>query len=1142
MIGMASRGAARKALALFLSVALAAQVMGVGATTALAEELELVGQAEVADSEVTQPETAEPAQDAPEQEMPEQEAPAERRVSVDPTDGKVGVELHREDKDKTSSGIFFDDEAGTSSELTEPFSSFADARVENDNYDYELGDGWYVLDGEAIRCEGVSVRGDAKLILGSDLLMTGRFVWVEPGASLTIYAKADADGRIAVAEGYTGGGGIINNGTLELHSGVLEGGADSVVGNSGTFIMLGGTVRNGNAMGVYNDEGATFDLCGGTISGNKSAGVYNRGTMKVSGAPVVDKNLEHNVMLYDSRVNKGTRLRVGVMEQGAHIGLTMNGEGSCGYVSEGYQDSNQGVDPSTFFFCDEGDKVLTANHCMKDDELFIDGKDGSITFIDGPGNYRTIANSMYADLAKLPDGHITLSDGYYYVSDNKTFGERMDIAGDVTLIINEDITFTVLGGIHVPSYAFLTVVATGEHGGRLVADAKNKSGCAGIGGNKGESGGYMDLACNIEATGGSDAAGIGGGEDGNSGRINILRGDVTATGNKGGAGIGGGENGDGGVIITAGHVRAEGGTYLSPVWTKTGGAGIGGGEDGNSTEIKIYGGRVEATGGWNAAGIGGGDTGDLVGDVLIRDAEVTADTTICDSASGAGIGGGYAGDQKGTVTIENSSVVAEPRGAGAGIGGGSGNSGHRGGHGGKVVIRNSYVRATSWFDGAGIGGGGGAAGAFDGGNGGTVCIEGGSTVDAICHGNSDYGYGAAIGAGQDGDEMGTVSFYKDAKVVSNDDGGVAVPVAEREAYCHYRHDVHVAPCEHDIYYTHTVNGHTKHCRHCAEFDGAKEEAHDFGETGAKSACTDCGYKRPQFAWNATTELGKNLHVTFWLDIPEKEHIDDYAGSYVEMSIGGKRARKQRVDFDKNGRTNAQGQYAFTMDVTAIEMGMLVTAEFHYGKDQVVTRADALEGCVHDWAYFHEVDKKTHNYARAMLNFGYYASAYLCTANKWVADKDYRQSNCFFKDDQADARSTVEQDLAAHVAKVDRGDSTIKSVNCSATFGSLASFDIMLKPSKLDEQGALEATFMGKPCTVETLEDGSVHVHVEGIRAADFDKPVCVSGSYGGKFSAEISVLSYAQAKLAAEKSNAVAFDALAALNQYYKCAAAFEQA
>ena len=136
--------------------------------------------------------------------------------------------------------------------------------------------------------------------------------------------------------------------------------------------------------------------------------------------------------------------------------------------------------------------------------------------------------------------------------------------------------------------------------------------------------------------------------------------------------------------------------------TATGGpsaAGIGNGKDsGSGGNIIIHGGTVKATGGSFAAGIGGGNSSSN-GTITIHGGEVTAKG----SNGGAGIGGGYSGSG-GEITIHGGSVTATGGAYAAGIGGG------RMGSGGKITIHGGSVTATGVDSAAGIGGGEDASG------------------------------------------------------------------------------------------------------------------------------------------------------------------------------------------------------------------------------------------------------------------------------------------------------------------------------------------------------------------------------------------------------------------------------------------------
>ena len=166
------------------------------------------------------------------------------------------------------------------------------------------------------------------------------------------------------------------------------------------------------------------------------------------------------------------------------------------------------------------------------------------------------------------------------------------------------------------------------------------------------------------------------------------------------------------------------------------GAGIGGGREGKGENITITGGTVNATGNEDGAGIGGGSSGSGE-NITITGGEVTASGGDNWDDCGAGIGGGNGGVGK-NITITGGTVNATGGygGGAAGIGGGNG------GVGKNITITGGTVNAAgSYFDhgmGAGIGGGGNSSGNNITITGGTVNVTGG------------YGGGAGIGGGAEG--------------------------------------------------------------------------------------------------------------------------------------------------------------------------------------------------------------------------------------------------------------------------------------------------------------------------------------------------------------------------------------------------------
>lgn len=278
-------------------------------------------------------------------------------------------------------------------------------------------------------------------------------------------------------------------------------------------------------------------------------------------------------------------------------------------------------------------------------------------------------------------------------------------------------------GLEKTSTGTLTLKDDSKEAGSLTATGGNNA--AGIGGGfQGNGENITITGGTVTATGGFSAAGIGGGREGKGENITITGGTVNATSNDG-AGIGGGLLGSGeNIAITGGTVNATG----------TDGAGIGGGNGGVGKNITITGGTVTAAGGFGNAGIGGGNGSDGE-NITITGGSVTA----TGGEFAAGIGGSNGGSGN-NITITGGTVTATGGEGGAGIGGGA-----EGGGGNNITIKGGTVTATG-DGGAGIGGGGAAASDIEfwgsnGGNGEDITINGGTVNAAGAYGGAGSGGG-----------------------------------------------------------------------------------------------------------------------------------------------------------------------------------------------------------------------------------------------------------------------------------------------------------------------------------------------------------------------------------------------------------------
>lgn len=232
--------------------------------------------------------------------------------------------------------------------------------------------------------------------------------------------------------------------------------------------------------------------------------------------------------------------------------------------------------------------------------------EGEVTYVkyswddDSGLSSETLTQSKYT---LVENSTTTWKAGWYVVEDNVNIGSRVQVNGNVNLILTDGSSLNISGGIRLTgSGNSLTIYGQEEGTGRLTATAY--SGNAGIGGNCGkflagqrldsESGGAVNIHGGVViATGGSaqegmsekgGGAGIGGAgasssSVGSGGAVTIYGGTVAATGQAFAAGIGGGGSLGGSASY------------------------VGGGAGGN---VKIYGGTITSNGNGGAVGIGSG--------------------------------------------------------------------------------------------------------------------------------------------------------------------------------------------------------------------------------------------------------------------------------------------------------------------------------------------------------------------------------------------------------------------------------------------------------------------------------------------------------------------------------------------------------
>ena len=673
-----------------------------------------------------------------------------------------------------------------------------------------------------------------------------------------------------------GGGGICNYGTMTLDG-------CTVTGNS--CQMNGG--------GIWTAAAATLNMQGKTtVTGNTTA-----------------NDATNNLFLKTNAV-----ITVTGSLAGSDIGFNM--ESMTGTFTSGYGTHNSGVDPATIFTPDLPLSITVslvnneAQSSLQNNIQYIE-RSWDATNKKVVNTNKTLtrlidygtkpAEGDYKEV-KAVDGWFALGGfnndihEYYVVRGNVSHTTLNVLGKNVHLILCDGAKLTLSGGIlcYGDKKLYIHCQSYGPSMGELYIASGYKDEAAGIGSDwandtKGQrTAGDLDIhGGKLTVKGGAKAAGIGGGFRQQAGNITIYGGDIKAYGGEGttfyngGAGIGGSSHGGGHLVIYDGKVYAE--AYKDQ-------PGIGAGQfvfnDLSATHyqfenpiihdaghvdasesitpavsiVDIHGGQVEAHGGKNAAGIGGGY---LSNGVILN--IHGGDVKAYGGDDAAGIGGGWDGNG-GLTIIKGGTVKAYGDGNGAGIGSGSERAEDSNKNGGTLEVSGGHVEAYGGVDAAGIGGGedvdggvvkifggyvyaegndyGPGIGGGQGGDGADVTITGGTVIAKAGRQAppEEETENRAIGPGEGCDDYGKLTIGNRMMVQAGYDGENYERIfmaGERVNACWYRTSARIEPCTHGSL-TYTVSGtgnndtHTAHCKYCTTVFEA--EPHTF----ADGVCTVCG--------------------------------------------------------------------------------------------------------------------------------------------------------------------------------------------------------------------------------------------------------------------------------------------------------------
>lgn len=434
-----------------------------------------------------------------------------------------------------------------------------------DGSETELTAGWYLAEGEVEFTQRPTVTGDVHLILADGcslaapqgITVTDEDDDVENGSpnSLTIYGQQAGTGALtATAAANTGNAGIgglagrdniAHGGAVTIHGGVITATGGSSSGSSGAGIGGAGGGKGGSVTvtgglvsatgggadyttsagvgggghadggrvtvtgGQLTATGNTVGIGGGTFGGS----LQGSGNFSLSGSGVVFATL-----IQDKSGESSWQGLVFTGGEGFVYGDSLTlprsltvPQGSTLYIPQGGTLTAPGL-------VNEG--VLFNLGALNADQLENTGKFYSIQELAGATPI-SLQSAQYldengqtqtrADLIPLSGDMNSWTEGWYLVTGEVAFTQRVQVKGDVHLILADGCSLTAQRGINLLEGNSLTIYGQQEGTGALTATGY-KEGESGIGGryNENNSGAFTLNGGVVTAQGAGYAAGVGG--------------------------------------------------------------------------------------------------------------------------------------------------------------------------------------------------------------------------------------------------------------------------------------------------------------------------------------------------------------------------------------------------------------------------------------------------------------------------------------------------------------------------------------------------------------------------------------------------------------------------------------------------------
>ena len=343
----------------------------------------------------------------------------------------------------------------------------------------------------------------------------------------------------------------------------------------------------------------------------------------------------------------------------------------------------------------------------------------------------------------------------------------------------------------------------------------------------------------------------------------------------------------------------------------------------------------------------------------------------------------------------------------------------------------------------------------------------------------------------------------------------------------------------------------------SDFEGYTVVLNEDGE----AMLAEAAVAEPEFKTQALTLEGK-IGVTFFMDLSGLSD-DEKAASYMTFAItGAQPVSAEPVPFDANNMNVTGTYYGFSCYVTSIQMADTITATFHYGDGQTITKDYSVKQYIETFEGIQDqFDDETVALVHALADYGHYVQAFLANYKGWALsengyyiseDGDYAEMDRFYRERYN--YDGIARDLEAKAISRDFDDENIVKAPYSVILDSDTAIRVFFKPAAgfngdvsafWDNKGEVYLTrgsdgrYMVEIANIPAHLLGDTHT-INVFTGEDCFKP----GVYAAYTQVNVSAMSYVYAMLTSQAyaNNELAKNAVSSLYAYWQAAVAYKNA